>query len=237
MTDDERVPEDPPVDPLIPTSGQQRPEAAPALSGRQRAIVEALQSKDAELSSMYLGSLCALADDGNPDRHPQAAHSLREIMQNLPRHLDVGVPPRGASLGDKARNLIDAWGDRASCPGTGDPVDKVLAAFLQKFLDFVSWHRLHQPQQKVRAAAIIFGLDPTRVALPAPIRESRAEEWRQCQSFFVQVAHHGGGWSEADFMQWVAFFEEMLIGYLQPQTFAEWDEIDALIAEGEGRAE
>lgn len=186
---------------------------------------------------MYLGSLRALADDGNPDRHPQAAHSLREIMQNLPRHLDVGVPPRGASLGDKARNLIDAWGDRPACPSVGEPIDKALAAFLQKFLDFVGWHHLHKPQQKVRAAAIISGLDPTRIALPAPIRESRAEEWRQCQSFFVQVAHHSGGWSEADFMKWVAFFEEMLIGYLQPQTFTDWDEIDALIAEGEGLAE
>ena len=155
----------------------------------------------------------------------------------MPRYLDVGVPPRGASLGDKARNLIEVWGDRPACPSAGDPIDTSLAVLLRKFLDFVSWHRLHQPQQRVRAAAIISGLDPTRVALPAPIRDSRAEEWRQCQSFFVQVAHHGGDWSEADFVQWVDFFEEMLIGYLQPQTFTDWEEIDALIAEGEGHAD
>jgi len=165
----------------VPASGQRLSSAGPSLSGRQRAIAEALRSTDAQLSCMYVGSLRAMADEANPDRHPQAAHSLREIMQTLPRYLDVGVPPRGASLGDKVRNLIDSWGERPTSPAAGDEIDKALATFLHKFLDFVSWHRLHQPQQKVRAAAIISGLDPTRIAFPAPIRESRVEEWRHCQ--------------------------------------------------------
>jgi hypothetical protein len=51
-------------------------------------------------------------------------------MQNLPRYLDVGLPPRGASLVDRARNLIDVWGDRPACPAVGDPIDTSLAVFL-----------------------------------------------------------------------------------------------------------
>ena len=58
------------------------------LSQRQLEIVQALQSRETEkyrLSQWYLGALYALDNHYNPDRISQAAHSLRELMEKLPR--------------------------------------------------------------------------------------------------------------------------------------------------------
>ena len=50
------------------------------LSQRQLGVIQALQSRETEkyrLSHWYQGALYALDDYYNPDRIPQAAHSLR----------------------------------------------------------------------------------------------------------------------------------------------------------------
>ena len=58
------------------------------LSQRQLEVIQALQSRETEkyrLSQWYLGALYALDNYYNPDRISQAAHSLRELMEKLPR--------------------------------------------------------------------------------------------------------------------------------------------------------
>ena len=58
------------------------------LSQRQLEVVQALQSRETEryrISQWYLGALYALDNHYNPDRISQAAHSLRELMEKLPR--------------------------------------------------------------------------------------------------------------------------------------------------------
>ena len=54
----------------------------------ERDISEALRSKETEkypLNQWYLGALYALDNHYNPDRIAQAAHSLRELIEKLPR--------------------------------------------------------------------------------------------------------------------------------------------------------
>ena len=58
------------------------------LSQRQLEVIHALQSRETEkyrLSQWYLGALYALDNYYNPDRIAQAAHSLRELKEKLPR--------------------------------------------------------------------------------------------------------------------------------------------------------
>ena len=58
------------------------------LTHEQRAVLEALKSKETEeypLSKWYLGALYALENPHNPDRISQAAQSLRELVEKLPR--------------------------------------------------------------------------------------------------------------------------------------------------------
>ena len=58
------------------------------LTDQQRAVLEALQDKETKkypLSNWYLGALYALDNPHNPDRISHAAHSLRELIEKLPR--------------------------------------------------------------------------------------------------------------------------------------------------------
>ena len=58
------------------------------LTGQQREVLEALNGKEKEeypLSNWYLGALYALDNHYNPDRISQAAQSLRELLEKLPR--------------------------------------------------------------------------------------------------------------------------------------------------------
>ena len=58
------------------------------LTDQQRAVLEALQGKETDrypLSNWYLGALYALDNPHNPDRFSQAAQSLRELIEKLPR--------------------------------------------------------------------------------------------------------------------------------------------------------
>ena len=70
---------------IIPNQEQPTPLV---LTHEQRAVLEALKSKETEkypLSKWYLGALYALANPHNPDRISQAAQSLRELVEKLPR--------------------------------------------------------------------------------------------------------------------------------------------------------
>ena len=60
------------------------------LTERQEAVVQALGGEETPtypISLWYLGALYALRDENNPERVSQAAHSLRELWEKLPRVL------------------------------------------------------------------------------------------------------------------------------------------------------
>ena len=58
------------------------------LTSRQRQILEFLnspKSKQYSLGDWYLGAIYAVKNIYNPDRYSQAAQSLRELLEKLPR--------------------------------------------------------------------------------------------------------------------------------------------------------
>ena len=65
------------------------------LSLRQQEVLSALRSRETSrfrISSWYLGALYALNNPYNPDRISQAAQSLRELVEKLPRLFDTEAP-------------------------------------------------------------------------------------------------------------------------------------------------
>lgn len=67
-----------------------------ALTGQQRALYEALldlgsaaKDENPRMAKMYFGAVLVLRQIGNPDRLALAAHGLRELMEKMPRFLDV----------------------------------------------------------------------------------------------------------------------------------------------------
>jgi hypothetical protein len=59
------------------------------MSVQQLALYEALGERAEELARMYIGALIVLANPDNPDRLPQAAHSLRELMEKIPKYKQI----------------------------------------------------------------------------------------------------------------------------------------------------
>src|SRR5262245_20305523 len=79
------------------------------LTSRQRTVYEALVEREPKLGAIYLGAMAVLAQDQNPERFVQCAHSLRELVEKLPRYLDMSVPDEQARLGDKLQQLAPLW--------------------------------------------------------------------------------------------------------------------------------
>src|SRR5438309_1197073 len=79
------------------------------LSSQQRAVHDALNGKDERLASMYQGVLAALHNVGNPERFPQAAQSVRELMEKLPAYLNIPLRKAPEHLKIRVRELAEDW--------------------------------------------------------------------------------------------------------------------------------
>ena len=144
---------------------QNRREQGPLLSRQQLDVTQVLQSRDTPqypLSQWYLGSLYALRDINNPDRISQAAQSLRELIEKLPRVVqesDLQVNPIDfigmrrnlytRFLGDKKR-YQEGW--------QGNAIDVQLDKTLKGFDHYLE--RNQQPTRKEQIEKAVANFDP-----------------------------------------------------------------------------
>lgn len=220
------------------TSAHDSPEES-VLSGRQRALFQALGKKDSQLASMYIGALVVLRRTSNPDCIAQAAHSLRELLEKLPRILDMPIQARPSSTMDKIRPLEKAWGrarNESSCLKTNprsDTVDTPLRKFLDEAEEFFNWLAPSRRTRKQQAAIVVRGLDPLKKVLPETIESLHLKEWDRYRNHFELISHHQVMEDLAEFMKWVDGFEGYLIDRLIPRTFDDFTKLDKIIDEGE----
>jgi len=209
------------------------------LSSRQRTLFESIAKRSQPLSQIYLGTLHVLADESNPDRLALAAHGLRELMDNLPRYLDLEIKVSNTRLGDKVSSLISAWDNtaskstRRSTAGWAGEIDIPLKKFFSKFEEFYSWYKQQRPQRSVTIKRVLRTFDVMPVPLPTPLEELRVKEWSFLHDYFTNVLHHSSQSSLDEFMQWMGAIETFLLDRLQPRTFEDFTLIDAIIQEGE----
>lgn len=201
------------------------------LSGQRRAVLDALSEQDRRLADMYAGALHVIGQSSNPERLPQAAHSIRELIEKLPRYLDVPTPTAPPSLKEEVRSLVTAWREAAIDPATFDA--RRAADFLHKFERFAAWFESVHLTLRQRAAATVRRLDPLGRALPTPIEKLRIKEWQECNGFFQGVSHHTKPCTDDELHQWLDVLERFLLDRLRPRTFDDFSEIDKLIEEGE----
>ena len=75
-------------------------------------VLDALKGRQTDeypLGSWYLGALYALKDEGNPDRVSQAAHSMRELLEKLPRVLHERITVRQPNFKEDRRRIYELW--------------------------------------------------------------------------------------------------------------------------------
>jgi hypothetical protein len=209
------------------------------LSGQQLALHRALGKTKTELADMYYGALSVLSQIENPDRLALAAHGFREIMEKLPRYLDL-PSTNPSSLTEQVRTLNQGWEKvlkQSECHDNGmwtGNIDESLQKFLKIVHEFFDWLKLDRPTRKQQAARVLRELDPLGRPLPEPIESLRVKEWDSYRSYFDNVAHHNPSASPEKFESWLSESERFLLDRLIPRTFEDRSKIDDIIKEGEG---
>ena len=105
------------------------------LSGQQQALYAALIEKERRLAFMYYGALVVFGHNDNPDRLALAAHGLRELMEKLPRYLDLPTEQQPKTI-EKMWTLHKKWDrtvKKSKCHDNGKwngQIDRVLEGAL-----------------------------------------------------------------------------------------------------------
>jgi hypothetical protein len=229
----------------VPTdqpSGEKLAQTEPdlGLSGRRLALYGALvhldqrfKTKGMALGHMYLGALRVRTSIENPDRLALACHGIRELMEKLPRYLDVPIL-RPASIVGEVHNL--RWqhaviARRVHCDGYQAEVVAFFEGPIANF--FGSIDTRHTPISE-RAGKLIDRLDPRQTPIPAPIKQTHADVWNKCEKFFIDVSHHRYEPSEEEVDGYLEELENFLLDRLRPRTFDDQAELKRIIELGEG---
>jgi len=209
------------------------------LSTQTLLLLEALNEKDELLGRMLYGSWYSVNDTKNPEAYPQAAHSIRELMEKAPDLIpDVPVKQGTGSLSEDVRVLHEAWkiiksGAWKSAPPWKGSIDNTLESWLGKAETFFEDFGKNHETRKQQVAKAITALDKSGQPLPAKLIEIRVKEWGELSKYFMKIAHHGAVADPAEFELEVQLLEEFLLSLIHPQPIPVMDELDALIAEGE----
>lgn len=217
------------AEPTVNPETPGRPEVV-EVSGRARQLWEALSDIDEQLGHMYLGALDVLQHSANPDRLSLAAHGVRELIEKLPRFLDLpATENRGPGIREQARTLAAAWEKLGPSVVDGNGVltssgEKMLGK-VAEFCEGVG----ADPTRKQAAAAAVSRLDLNPLKLPPPIQDLHVSEWSTIEGFFIGVAHHTKATNDDEIEQYLAALERFLLDRLRPRTFEDFAAIDELL--------
>jgi len=220
-----------------------KPFAGLRLSARQRRLYERLvdlrQPVGTSLGEMYLGALVALASS-TPDALAHAAHSSRELIEKLWRvpendnSDESGPHPSGVG-----KELQDAWGAYRRNRGIrvvellGQTVDGELLAVLLRLEQFreagLGLERGRKSKIRRGMRELAFG----DMELPASVREQDVKHVQKLWGYFDKASHHGSALADPERLRERLQQLEDFLMRLVPETFADMEELDAIIGGGD----
>ena len=192
------------------------------LTGKQRQVSEVLKHKtidDHSLGDWYLGALHALRNKHNPERFSQAAQSLRELLEKLPRTIDESDAVKGEDFKGRRRGIIARWEKDKKNYSDGWK-DQIITNHFDKTLRKIDSY-LEKNQHPTRSEQIHGALkkrDPMNYVLGQDIQEEKrkrfADTWEQFEAF----AHHRPITNEQDFEKCLSAAEDLILDLLAPYT-------------------
>ncbi len=204
------------------------------LTPLQRAVLETLRGKETAeypLSDWYLSALYALDNYHNPDRVSQAAQSLRELVEKLPRIVRTMDAQSTAFDFAGMRRQIDTrlLKDKEHYPEgwEGQVIDNHLDETLRKVERYVE--RNHQPTRREQMQRVVADIDPMGDQLDSRIREEKRDRlhslWQKLEGF----AHHNIAPDIEDFERYLETLEKIIIDLLAPITAQNQNEIQSIL--------
>lgn len=217
-----------------------KPELIDGLDPHQKELEKALKEKNESAANIYLGAILISKQPGNPDRIALCAHGLRELMNLLPKFIDVPVIKEAQQqLGHFADALVEDWRTMAGQekwpgePAWNGGIDDSLRKVLQRTTLLVEAHIGIREGRRVQVKEIIKKQNFSAVPLPENIEDLKAKEWDTYRNYFTKTAHHSSTTAD-DFLGYVTHFEHLLLNYLKPRTFDTHNELLKMIEEVQG---
>jgi len=203
-------------------------------------LLESLEAMDRGLGDMYRAATVLINDPSYPDALALSAHAMRELMEKLPRVLDV---PAGQNfqMGSRVKSLAEGW-ERAqaisackSDDGWSGTIDEPLGGFLEDADTFFHDRARDWISQTQAASSLMRRLEPSGSPMSPTLSKVQVEAWRRTHQYFISVAHHHHVYEKRDtdldeFLQHMRAVELLLLQKLRPRTAADYAEIDDLAA-------
>jgi hypothetical protein len=203
-------------------------------TGRQQLIHGSLAEKNQEMADLYESALRVCWDEGNRGRFFLAAHSVREMTNNLPKVLDL--PVETGRLGDQVDVLESVWNQttKSSCHQQGKwtgVIDELLRNLLHKISELFEWKRKNRRNRRLVVAKMFRDIDPSGQPLPETLEEERTDNWLDLHEYFVSVAHRRATTPE-EFAAKLEALEKILLDSLYRTPSVDLSAIDRILAEG-----
>ena len=208
------------------------------LTRQQQDVMRALQGRENErfpLSQWYLGALYALDSARNPDRFSQAAQSLRELMEKLPRVvLDSHLQTISYDFREARRKLLGRFSvdlERYSDGLVGKSIDAVLAETIREAAQYFEMNQ--QPSRREQVQSAFRGIDPLSDHFDSAILKSKLDTiyrlWQQLEKY----AHHGRMPGGSEFDGLLGDLERVILDLLAPITAQDQLEIRSILEQSE----
>jgi hypothetical protein len=206
--------------------------ASISLVGNQRLMYERLVDRDVSgaLAGMYRGALKTFQDAENPERIPQAAHSLRELMEKLAYN---GFSDESGNMGDHTGPLKELWLEYKQSVGVtvsgliDQRVGPLLMTVLQRLDVFMDWIDRNRMSGRTQAQRVLEELKASGFTMPPEQQKQNISQWMSLRTYFVRVAHHKET-DEPTFRERLSELENFLLALWMPDTAGDFAELDQI---------
>lgn len=204
------------------------------LTPQQQRVLEAIKDTETEkypLSEWYLGALYTLYNEQNPDRIAQTAHSLRELVEKLPRVIEGTDAPatspnfqqKRAEIYKRIRkdkeNYPDGW-ENKQIDGHLDKTFKQVEEYLESN---------QQPSRRERMQMAVTTIDPMANRFDIEIRERKRDELYELWDKLEGIAHHRNKQNIDNLESCLNKLESTIIDLLAPITAQNQKEIETIL--------
>ena len=211
-----------------------RPSPSLQLSTNQIQVLDALRRVETEeyrLGDWYLGALYALANSYNPDRISQAAQSLRELMEKLPRVVHASdvhtFDFQGMRQGIRERFAKDK--NRYKEVWKGETIDARLDKTLRRIDRYLELNL--QPTRRDQIQIAIGNIDPMADLFKVDIQKQKRDAFHDLWNQLEGYAHHRSNnrQDERKFRTYVSILERLIYDLLAPSTAQDQQQIKSIL--------
>ena len=223
---------------------QARPVAQPWAATEPHArVIEAIERYDFEVASWYRGAILTAGNPGNPDRLAQAGHNLREVMDSMSRLAGLPQPEEAqGGLRDHFDPLANRWRRAQSDSDCFDgscwsgTIDGPASRAMRAVDELVVWYAEHRRARREVFLDATRQLDGSGRRLPGVEEDRLWRDWARVRNCFIAVAHHSKGTTDAEFDEYVAELDALLLRVVGGDVYREQKQILELIREVEADA-